>query len=219
MKQAAQEGGGLRRPHGSAVHKEYAALAPTYERLWRHYLEATIGRTLKHLAPRAGERILDVGCGTGLALARLAETQNGLSLAGVDLSAEMLERARRRLPQAVLLARGAAHRLPFASVSFEAVITSNMLHFLADPARMLDETARVLAPGGRLIVTDWCRDSFVMFLCEHWLRIRKRPLGRVLNMRELTALVEDAGLRVAAVSRFHVRPAWGLMTLQAAKPA
>lgn len=219
MKRAAQEERSVRTPHRAAVHKEYAALAPAYERCWRHYLAATTGRTLDRLAPRPGERILDVGCGTGLALARLAETQNGLSLAGVDLSAEMLTRAQHRFPKTVLLARGDAHHLPFASASFEAVITSNMLHFLAEPARALDEAARVLAPGGRLIVTDWCRDSFVMFLCERWLRIRRRPLGRVLNMRELTALAEDAGLRVNAVSRFHVHPAWGLMTLQAAKPA
>lgn len=205
-------------PHRAAVHKEYAALAPAYERRWRYYLEATIARTLDCLAPQANERILDVGCGTGLALARLAETQTALSLAGVDLSAEMLARARSRLPRAVLLARGEARLLPFADASFDAVVTSNMLHFLAEPARALGEAGRVLAPGGRLIVTDWCRDSFVMFLCEHWLRIRKQPLGRVLNMKELAALAGDAGLRMDSAVRFHVRPAWGMMTLKAVKP-
>ncbi|MGH8225293.1 MAG: class I SAM-dependent methyltransferase [Gammaproteobacteria bacterium] len=199
------------------VRAEYAALNEHYERRWRRYLAATIAHTLGALAPRPGKRILDVGCGTGLALARLGETATDLRLVGVDLSPEMLARARSRLPASVSLAHADARRLPFAAAQFDAVITSSALHYLDDPAPALFEAARVLAPGGRLIVTDWCRDFFVMFLCEHWLRIRKRPLGRVLRARELTALVEDAGLRVDSVTRFRAGPAWGLMTLAATR--
>ncbi len=207
------------RDTASVLLREYSDFAATYERRWRHYLTATFERTFAALAPRPGERILDVGCGTGLALARLAEAQPDLHLAGVDLSAEMLARARGRLPQSVSLARGDARHLPFAAAQFDAVITSNALHYLDDPAQALDEMARVLAPGGRLIVTDWCRDFFVMVLCEHWLRIRKRPLGRILHMRKLTGFVEDAGLHMDSAVRYRVRPAWGMMTLKAVKPS
>ncbi|MGA7966034.1 MAG: methyltransferase domain-containing protein [Gammaproteobacteria bacterium] len=199
-----------------ALHREYAALAAGYEQRWRHYLGETTRHALNALAPQSGERILDVACGTGFALARLAEMPLGLDLAGVDINLHML--ARSRVPATVELVHGDAHRLPFADGRFDAVITLNALHYLDDPAIAIEEMARLLRPGGRLVATDWCRDFFVMFLCEHWLRIRMRPLGRVLETDELATLVEDAGLRIEAVSRFKVRPAWGLMTLLAHRP-
>jgi len=199
-----------------ALHREYAALAAGYERRWRHYLDRTTHHALDALAPQNGERILDVACGTGFALARLADMPLALDLAGVDINLHMLVRS--RLPDAVELIHGDARRLPFADERFDAVITLNALHYLDDPAIAIEEMARVLVPGGRLVITDWCRDFFVMFLCEHWLHIRMRPLGRVLGTEELATLVEDAGLRIDAVNRFKVRPAWGLMTLLAHRP-
>lgn len=196
-----------------ALHREYAALAADYEQRWRHYLGETTRHALNALAPQSGERILDVACGTGFALARLAEMPFGLDLAGTDINLHMLSRS--RLPSTVDLVHADARHLPFADGRFDAVITLNALHYLDNPAIAIEEMARVIVPGGRLVVTDWCRDFFVMFLCEHWLRFRKRPLGRVLESGELTALVENAGLRVDCVERFKVRPAWGLMTLLA----
>ncbi|MGH8127080.1 MAG: class I SAM-dependent methyltransferase [Gammaproteobacteria bacterium] len=200
-----------------SLRREYAALAPSYERRWRHYLVATTRHTLNALAPRAGERIFDVGCGTGFALSQLANMPATLNLSGVDANCEMLARARTRLPAEVVLARSDARQLPFPNSHFDAVITTSALHYFDEPAAAIGEMARVLAPGGRLIITDWCRDFFVMFLCEHWLRIRKHPLGRVLNMQELTAYIEAAGLQVETRTRFRVRPAWGLMMLTASR--
>lgn len=199
-----------------ALLREYAALAAGYEQRWQHYLNVTTCHTLDALAPQDGERILDVACGTGFALARLAEMPFGLDLAGVDINLHMLSRS--RLPSTVDLVHADARHLPFADGRFDAVITLNALHYLDDPAIAIEEMARLLRPGGRLVVTDWCRDFFVMFLCEHWLRIRRRPLGYVLRTDELATLAEDAGLHIEAVSRFKVRPAWGLMTLLAHRP-
>jgi len=157
-----------------------------------------------------------VACGTGFALARLAAMQLALDLAGVDINPHML--ARSRVPAAVELVHGDARHLPFADGRFDAVITLNALHYLDDPAIAIEEMTRVLRPGGRLVVTDWCRDFFVMFLCEYWLRLRKRPLGRVMGAGELAALAVGAGLRIDSLVRFKVRPAWGLMTLCAHRP-
>lgn len=201
-----------------ALRREYAAFATHYEERWQHYLSETARHTLKALAPHEGERILDAGCGTGFALAQLASRRSGLDLSGLDASPEMLARARGRLPTAVELVRGDLECMPYAAGRFDAVITMNALHYLDDPAFALEEIARVLRPGGRLVVTDWCRDFFVMFLCEHWLRLRKRPLGRVMGTRELVAIASDAGLRIDSLVRFKVRPAWGLMTLCAHRP-
>lgn len=191
---------------------EYAPLAANYDRRWRHYLAATTERTVNALAARPRERILDVGCGTGLALARIAAEMPTARLAGIDLTPEMLAYARRRLPAAAHLAHTDARRLPFADASFDAALSLSMLHYLDDPAAALSEMTRVLAPGGRLIVTDWSRDFFVMLLCGFWLKMRERPLGQVLKTQDLIALAEEAGLQLVSIKRFQVHPLWGMMT-------
>ncbi|MGH8273290.1 MAG: class I SAM-dependent methyltransferase [Gammaproteobacteria bacterium] len=203
--------------HASGAACEYAPLAADYDRRWRHYLAATTERTISALAPRPRERILDVGCGTGVALARIAADRPTARLSGIDLTPEMLAYARRRLPAAARLAHADARRLPFADASFDAALNLSMLHYLGDPATALSEMARVLAPGGRLIVTDWCRDFFVMLLCGFWLKMRRRPLGQMLKAQELIALAEEAGLQLVALKRFRVRPLWGMMTVSFVK--
>lgn len=200
-----------------ALQREYAALATDYERRWQHYLEATTGHTLHALAPRSGECILDVACGTGFSLKQLADKPFPLMLVGIDTSTDMLSLARGRLPSTVALVEGNAGHLPFPTGQFDAVITTNALHYVDTPQVAIDEMARVLAPHGRLIITDWCRDFVAMRLFERWLRLRRRPLAHVLHERDLARLVEVAGLNVKAISRFGVRPTWGLMALTAGR--
>lgn len=94
---------------------------------------------------RAGTRLLDVGCGTGLAL-QLAR-ERGASLAGVDVTLGLLEIAADRLPEADLWCADMV-ALPFADNSFDAVVGVNAFQFADDPRLALAEAARVCAPGG-----------------------------------------------------------------------
>jgi SAM-dependent methyltransferase len=94
-------------------------------------------------------RILDVGCGTGLASRPLID--NGFRVTGVDVSEPMLERARASLPDATWIA-GSAEALPFDDGSFDAVISAQALHH-ADRAAALREIVRVTRSGG--IVAIW----------------------------------------------------------------
>jgi SAM-dependent methyltransferase len=98
---------------------------------------------------RAGDRLLDVGCGGGLLL-RDAMTR-GAEATGVDHSADMVALVRLRAPGATVV-QGSADHLPFASGRFTAVSMSVMFFFLETPVRVLEESRRVLAPGGRLAV-------------------------------------------------------------------
>jgi SAM-dependent methyltransferase len=97
----------------------------------------------------AGTSVLDVGCGSGLALS-LAD-ERGARSSGIDISAPLLAVARHRVPGADLR-EGGIDLLPFLGASFDAVLAVNALQFAADPASALREVHRVLRPGGRLAI-------------------------------------------------------------------
>jgi len=97
----------------------------------------------------AGQRVLDVGCGTGLVTAELARRE--CAMTGVDCSDAMLERARQRAATASFT-NGRAERLPFESASFDAATSAQAFHWFDQP-QALAELARVVRPGG--IVAIW----------------------------------------------------------------
>jgi SAM-dependent methyltransferase len=94
---------------------------------------------------RAGTRLLDVGCGTGLTL-QLARDRGAL-VAGVDVTLGLLEIAAKRMPDADLWCADMVE-LPFADSSFDAVTGANAFQFAGDPRLALIEAARVCVPGG-----------------------------------------------------------------------
>src|SRR4051812_15988070 len=99
---------------------------------------------------RGDTRVLDVGCGSGLALLMAAE--RGAVPAGGDVSPGLLGGARERLPDADLR-EGDMEALPFADAAFDAVLGVNAFQFAGDPRRALGEAARVLRPGGRVVAS------------------------------------------------------------------
>ncbi|MEO3790945.1 class I SAM-dependent methyltransferase [Nonomuraea sp. B10E15] len=109
----------------------------------------------------AGRRILDAGCGSGPLSAALRD--RGAVVTGFDSSAKMLELARRRLgDDADLHLADLGEPLPFPDAAFDDVVASLVLHYLEDWTAPLAELRRVLAPGGRLLVS--VNHPFVDFL-------------------------------------------------------
>ncbi|RKY67043.1 MAG: ubiquinone biosynthesis protein UbiE [Candidatus Latescibacterota bacterium] len=105
---------------------------------------------LRLLEPRVGERVLEVGCGTGHWTKWFREGL-GMRVVGLDLSEGMLAVARARLPE-VPLVRGDATSLPFKEGSFDVVVAVTVLEFVPEPKEVLDEMWRCVRPGGRMAV-------------------------------------------------------------------
>jgi len=99
------------------------------------------------LAAKSGERILDLGCGTGALTAEIAAC--GAHVIGVDRSAEMIEEARKKFP-AIQFEVCDARALPF-SKEFDAVFSNAALHWIPEAERVIQGVARALKPGGRLV--------------------------------------------------------------------
>lgn len=106
------------------------------------------GRASRALASRRCCRVLDVGCAFGFGTARLP----GDLIIGVDRSEDYLRQGRRSYPQLSFVG-GSAEALPFASDSFDAVSALDVLEHVPSPRATLDEIARILRPGGWLVLS------------------------------------------------------------------
>lgn len=155
---------------------------------------------LKLAAIAPGQRVLDVGCGTGtqtIAIAR--QVAPGGSVTGVDVSPEMLASARRRSAQAgvaIEFRHSDATALPFPDQSFDRVMMCMAMHMLpeADRSACLRELARVLAPGGRLVLIDYAGP----LAQRSSLMSRHGPHGR-FDLNRLREPVELAGLHAVSI--------------------
>ena len=104
---------------------------------------------------QAGQRVLDVACGTGvLARAALDAVGSSGTVVGLDINEGMLEVARSKTPN-IDWHKGQAEQLPFTEASFDAVISQFGLMFFEDKVTALSEMARVLKPQGKLAVAVW----------------------------------------------------------------
>ena len=97
-------------------------------------------------------RVLDAGCGAGMALRLAADL--GAAVSGIDASAALIEVARGRLPDAALT-QGELEELPFEDDAFDVVTGFNSFQFAADPVAALREARRVTAPGGKVFIMTW----------------------------------------------------------------
>lgn len=111
-------------------------------------------QTVRAIAPRAGERILDVAAGTGTSSAALA--RSGAEVVAVDFSAGMIEVGRVKHPK-ITFVEADAMALPFKANEFDAVTISFGLRNIENPRKALKELYRVLKPGGRLVICEFSK--------------------------------------------------------------
>ena len=149
---------------------------------------------------RAGDRGVDLACGSGTLALRFAHHVQWIC--GVDLTPAMLNRARHFAAaeelRNIAFALGDAEALPFADDTLDLAVTSYSLHHMSDPARVIGEMARVISRGGRVGVLDILvpEDSSVAAMNNRIERVRDRSHTRTLPRSEFEAYFADHGLRI-----------------------
>ncbi|HTT51108.1 MAG TPA: class I SAM-dependent methyltransferase [Streptosporangiaceae bacterium] len=180
----------------------FGARAAGYEDGWLGRLHHEIADRCVDLvlacAP-SPQRILDVGCGTGYLLRRLAQHCPGATeLAGIDAAPAMVEAARNAAADGRLsFLAGPAEQLPYPAGTFDVVVSTTSFDHWADQRAGLAQCARVMAPGGHLVLADlfsaWLRPTLVA---------GRRDKAR--TRRRATRLLAGAGFH--SVAWHHVYP-------------
>lgn len=191
---------------------------------FRAYLDSITGletiraakrRSHRLLDPDAGDRLLDVGCGTGDDVRALAErVGDDGTVVGLDASESLTRDARDRTARAspARFAVGDAHDLPLAPDRFDGARAERVLQHLPDPQAALDELVRVTRPGGRVVVTDPDWGTLVVtapgadpdrtrrLLDPEWSCARNGRVGRRLRRRAADAGLVDVGAEAATLT-------------------
>ncbi len=146
-------------PHNMKAASIWGTAGTRYEKFSEHFGDAIL-HCIDRLAPRPGERILDVASGTGWGTRRIAAL--GAHAHGIDFAGDLVEAARRLTREAGLAVEFSiadAEHLPFEDASFDAVMSTFGVMFVQRPEAAAGELARVCRPGGRLALTTWPPDG------------------------------------------------------------
>ncbi|GHO86231.1 class I SAM-dependent methyltransferase [Dictyobacter formicarum] len=208
--------------------------AATYNRIWKTFSEKTLATTVDYIkvsrlyeAPKAQgkhPRILDVACGTGLLLQKLAQLSPQAELYGIDQSSDMLAQAQKILANEphIHLTQGSLKSdkmtaLPYQPASFDLITCTNAFHYLDNPRAVLQSLATLLSPHGQLVLEDYARRPFPFpWKPFEWLIKGVDPQhNKAYTRTEAQQICEAAGLQILAANDFSAGPLWQCWIIRA----
>lgn len=196
-----------------AIRRTYRRYAPRYDLYFGAVLEPGRRAVIAHMDCRDGDRILEVGVGTGLSLPLYPPHAQ---VTGIDISPEMLARARARceraqLPQVVALEQMDAEHMRFPDDSFDKVVAMYVASVVPHPARLVEEMRRVCRPGGELyVVNHFHRGGSLIGRIER----RIAPLSRLMGFRPdlcMDDFIRDSRLEVVEQMPVNLFGYWTLL--------
>ena len=181
-----------------AVSNTYARWAPVYDATFGRITQAGRRAAVRHINARGGD-VLEVGVGTGLSLEAY---DRGLRVTGMDYSEDMLRKARARVARQGLthvagLRQMDARDLDFPDDSFDTVAAMHVVSVVPEPELVMSEIARVLRPGGQVVITNHFRHERGV-----WAGLARAaaPLENLLGWHsdfEIRTVLQDPRLHVA----------------------
>ena len=161
---------------------------------------------LSWLEPKAGETILDLGCGTGDLTPQIAES--GATVLGVDSSAEMIQAAKEKFPT-ITFQQADARSLPFSN-SFDAIFSNAVLHWVPEKEKAIESMYQSLKKGGRIVVEFGGKDNIQQMWTALKKNLQKRGYTQNANISfwyfpsigEYATLLEKQGFRVMQAEHF-----------------
>src|SRR5688500_14579697 len=152
--------------HNLKAQSVWNSPAGRYDEISRSIADA-IEHAVERLAPRSGERILDLATGTGWGSRVIAQRFGGVRLTGADIADQMLEHARsaaKKLELDIDYQHADAEKLPFPDGAFDGVISTFGVMFVGKPEAAAAELGRVVRKGGRVVLATWKHDSNVFHM-------------------------------------------------------
>lgn len=198
----------------AAIRQTFDAVADAYGRGGAHFFHDA-GQVMADLLPLGGhEQVLDVACGTGSTALPLARRLSVGAVTGVDLSTGMLAEAKKSAQENGLhnidFQAADMTALPFEEDTFDHAVCSFGLFFLEDMSGLLAHIASKVKPGGRVIVSGFCGESFMPGgqlsferLRAYGIEVPDKPMGWKLmaEPEQLQALFDSAGLASLDITR------------------
>lgn len=143
-----------------SIKKIYAGYSGIYDALFKRFFYPRIKHAITYMDIKSGDRVLDVGVGTGLSL---AEFPKNCKVVGIDLSTEMLRKAKEKIVQNRLdhiqVMSMDAMRIGFRDDSFDKVFISHVVSVVPDPYKVMSEVRRVCRKGGQVVIVNHFKSS------------------------------------------------------------
>lgn len=221
-----------------AIMKEYKDMASWYDWFWKSYTTATLREPLNQVLSDINltNVLVDVASGTGEFLKTLNDTllsnnNTNRTWIGIEPSQQMLKQAEKKFSSCadnknVKFKLSPAEEIPLPDSFANCVVCTNAFHFFRNKDQALKEMSRILKDDGKIVITDWCNDYWIVKMyhfmeCLRWNWRYKDKYPGPLTKLELFDKVQSAGFDSLTLSTYRVKVfsifSWGMQTITATK--